>query len=387
MVNFLRKTWLTLSLILLCTGVHAAIYNGTSGGTNWTVDTGTGVLTISKSEGGSGITEDYLAKWCDYNNCESCREPYIYIGCDESRAPWYSHRRYIKTIIVEEGVVELETAAFRDLTNVTSVSLPTSLTTIGHEAFRNCTSLDSVYVPKNVCNLKDRWVTECSDLSVIEIDKANQCYFVDKYGAVYTKDTTTLVVLPQDMIIDELIIIDGVTSFATDALYGHKHLTQLRLPASMTVVEYGALDNMRSLKTIYFESEKAPIFRNEIGGGTNTSNLAVYIPCVVPEDPNRPGEFGTQMGVSVKNIELYLNTYVVEAVPDNQRKGSTSVINETSCEDNTVTIIAKPNAGYNFLRWESNKSSEIITQAEYKYKCTRDEVFTAYFVHLYLYSA
>lgn len=224
MVNYLRKTWLALSLILLCTGVHAAIYNGTSGGTNWTVDTDTGVLTISKGEkyegeGGwlsrcpdydAGVTHDYDTEWEDgYGvSCEKNVENTAIFGGD-NREDWHKYSSQITSIVVEEGVTEIGNAAFRKLSNVTSVSLPTTLTTVGLEAFRGCSKLDSIYIPKNVCTLKDRWATDCSELSVIEIDPENQCYFVDQYGAVYDADTTTLVKLPQDMTIGELVIPRG----------------------------------------------------------------------------------------------------------------------------------------------------------------------------------
>ncbi|MBQ9101422.1 MAG: InlB B-repeat-containing protein [Paludibacteraceae bacterium] len=374
MRNFLITTWITLSFLMLGMTANAAVHSGTSGGTKWTLDTGTGVLTISKGSGTS--TGNYCGEWTEYCNTSSTN-------------PWVRKNiltgdpilRYnnITSIVVEEGVTELGTAIFWGLKDVTSVKLPESLTTIGYETFRDCSKLDSIYIPKNVCTLKDRWATDCDSLAVIEIDPENKCFFTDKYGAVYSSDSTTLVKVPQDMTIGELTIIDGATKFATDALYQQVHLTQIRLPESMTTVQYGALDGMKNLKNIYFESEKAPAFENEIGNGTNTKNLVIYIPCIDPEVPGREEEFQKETGISVESIQLFLNTYDVQAVPENQRKGTTQVINATSCEDHTVTIIAKPNPGYNFLRWESNKSTEIITEAEYKYNCKRDEIFTAYF--------
>lgn len=67
MRNFLITTWITLSFLMLGMTANAAIHSGTSGGTNWKLDTETGVLTISK--GTSGITDNYCGTWSDY--CEN----------------------------------------------------------------------------------------------------------------------------------------------------------------------------------------------------------------------------------------------------------------------------------------------------------------------------
>lgn len=375
MRNFLITTWIILSFLMLGMTANAAIQSGTSGGTKWTLDTETGVLTISKGSGTS--TGNYCGEWTDYCNTGSTN-PWVRKNLITGD-PIIRNNINITSIVVEEGVTELGTAIFWGLKDVTNVKLPESLTTIGYETFRDCSKLDSIYIPKNVCTLKDRWATDCDSLAVIEIDPENKCFFTDKYGAVYSSDSTTLVKVPQDMTIGELTIIEGATKFATDALYQQVHLTQIRLPESMTTVQYGALDGMTSLKNIYFESATAPTFEKTIGNGTNTENLVIYIPCIDPEVSGREEEFEKETGISVESIQLFLNTYDVQAVPENQRKGTTQVINATSCEDHTVTIIAKPNPGYNFLRWESNISNEIITEAKYQYNCKRDEIFTAYF--------
>lgn len=155
MRNFLITTWITLSFLMLGMTANAAIHSGTSGGTKWTLDTGTGVLTISKGSGTS--TGNYCGEWTEYCNTSSTN-------------PWVRKNiltgdpilRYnnITSIVVEEGVTELGTAIFWGLKDVTSVKLPESLTTIGYETFRDCSKLDSIYIPKNVCTLKDRWATD-----------------------------------------------------------------------------------------------------------------------------------------------------------------------------------------------------------------------------------
>jgi uncharacterized repeat protein (TIGR02543 family) len=268
-----------------------------------------------------------------------------------------NYKRYITSIVVEEGVTELGTALFHGLSNVTSVKLPESLTTIGYEAFRGCSKLDSIYIPKNVCTLKDRWATDCYELSVIEIDPENQCYSVDQYGAVYDADTTTLVKLPQDMTIGELVIPEGVTEFATDALYQQVHLTQVMLPSTMTSVKYGSLDGLENLESIYFNSTTPPAFENKIGNGTN-ENLVIYIPCL-PVDDNRDEAYQGVTGINISKIQSFLKEIEVYAVSGNAKAGSATVISRVTCEKQTVTISATTNPGYEFSHWESDVRGKI----------------------------
>ena len=55
--------------------------------------------------------------------------------------PWYSSLSSIKTVIVEEGITKIGTYTFNDAVNLTSITLPNSLDSIGDRAFSGCDSL------------------------------------------------------------------------------------------------------------------------------------------------------------------------------------------------------------------------------------------------------
>ena len=84
----------------------------------WTLDAA-GTLTIS----GSGKTWDFIDE--DWN----------------ANAPWYdaSLRLRIKKVVVEKGITYVGTRAFYDCSEMTSVSLPTTLETMGADVFMYCT--------------------------------------------------------------------------------------------------------------------------------------------------------------------------------------------------------------------------------------------------------
>jgi hypothetical protein len=53
-------------------------------------------------------------------------------------------------IIIPEGVREIHTRMFADLTGVTSVKLPKTLVTVGERAFYNCDGIEELVIPENV---------------------------------------------------------------------------------------------------------------------------------------------------------------------------------------------------------------------------------------------
>ena len=53
-----------------------------------------------------------------------------------NQSPWYD--QHIKRIIIDDGVTTIGEFAFRDCSNLTSVTIPNSVTEIRGHAFSNC---------------------------------------------------------------------------------------------------------------------------------------------------------------------------------------------------------------------------------------------------------
>ena len=104
--------------------VQAATYSGTCGanGNNviWSLNTSTGVLTIS----GSGAMSNY---------------PGV-------NMPWKSHRASITSVVISDGVTSIGYNAFNGCSNLTSVTIPPSVTSIEQNAFYGCYAMESLYI-------------------------------------------------------------------------------------------------------------------------------------------------------------------------------------------------------------------------------------------------
>ena len=57
---------------------------------------------------------------------------------EDSTNPWYSQREKIKKVVIEDGVTTIGSGAFYRCSNLTSVTIPKSVTSIGRYAFWFC---------------------------------------------------------------------------------------------------------------------------------------------------------------------------------------------------------------------------------------------------------
>lgn len=110
-------------------------------------------------------------------------------------------------------VAYIDQYAFYACTNLSSIVIPNSVTTIGWGAFSSCTSLSSIVIPNSVKSLGHDAFENCTSLSSV-------------------------------------IIMSGVTSIGNDAFYGCSSLSNITIPDSVTEIYDGAFS-----KTKWFDNQ------------------------------------------------------------------------------------------------------------------------------------
>lgn len=120
---------ITMVLMLLPVTAWATNDSGSCGASiTWSYSDGT--LSI---QGSSGMMDSYAFGSIDDN----------YLGT--IAPPWYVYHDQIHTIIVNDGVMRIGSFAFCNCNNLTSVTIPQSVTFITDYAFYGCSSLADVY--------------------------------------------------------------------------------------------------------------------------------------------------------------------------------------------------------------------------------------------------
>ena len=291
---------------------------GTSGGIDWRFKDGT--LTISPSEnpeksydkgdmvGNYGTLtkkdpgdEDYIAtlKKAGY---EPSSQGYFYYPDSHtwvSDSPWKFLGKQITKVVVENGVTSIAARAFR-LPNVTEVSIPASVTSIGKLAFEACAKLNTVHWTGNWkdhvpmafngfsrcsslgegCELT-AWMPACFYVSAdsdsiegtqftVDFDALNnrlqgETYPLAMFRSVPKITSATLTsqlnvkYIFEYSGIQSVKIADDQTSIADAAFRGCEGLTSVTIPASVTVIHMRAFGDS-GLKNITFSGLTSPSF-------------------------------------------------------------------------------------------------------------------------------
>ena len=124
-------------LLVLLPSFTRADSSGTCGRyLSWSFNSSTGKLTIT----GDGDMYDFA-----YSN-ESPIKPWY-------STPWYSIRGQITSVSLPNGLTSIGWYAFVGCTGLTSVTIPNNVTSIGWHAFENCTGLTSVTIPNSVTSI------------------------------------------------------------------------------------------------------------------------------------------------------------------------------------------------------------------------------------------
>lgn len=123
-------------------------------------------------------------------------------------------------------IKETEFKAFFKCTNLTHVSLPEGLTSIGTGSFARCASLSSIDLPRSLATIGDYAFQDCSSLTHIELP-----YGLTSIGKGAFSSCSSLAITK---------IPDSVTSIGVQAFWGCKGITHLELPKGIKAIDEGA---------------------------------------------------------------------------------------------------------------------------------------------------
>ena len=118
----------------------------------------------------------------------------------------------------------ISTSAFNGCTNLSSVTMPDSVTTIGDNAFWYCSSLTCVIIPDSVTSIENNTFSYCTSLTSVTIPDS-----VTSIGSSAFRDCSSLT---------SVTIPDSVTTIGNSAFYNCSSLTSVIIPDSVTSIGY-----------------------------------------------------------------------------------------------------------------------------------------------------
>ncbi len=172
-------------------------------------------------------------------------------------SPW-KERDDIINVIIEDGVTNIENAAFNKCEALTSIAIPHSVTSIGDWAFEECKALTSITIPDGVTSIGNNAFSDCTALSSVTIPKSVTNIGNDFYDTPWLKAQRQInpLVIVNDILIDgtactgDVVIPDGVKSIGRSAFIGCHGLTSVTIPASVKSIEKWAFYECKALTSI-----------------------------------------------------------------------------------------------------------------------------------------
>ena len=213
----------SLTLPAGITKIGDDVFRGCSGLTSLTLPASITKIGDQAFHGCSGLKE---VRFCINDNLDTYLtkgHPYIDVDCG---IKYYINDKEITSIEIPSNVTTLGNYVFQGCSRLTSLTLPVGITSIGYRAFHDCSGLTSLILPA---------------------------------GA-------------------------GITEIGSEAFEGCSGLTSLTLPAGITSIGSRAFQGCSGLTSIYVYAEKVPKIDSNVFEGVDAKKCTLYVPMGTRDD-------------------------------------------------------------------------------------------------------
>ena len=219
--------------------------------------------------------------------------------------------RNVTIVSLDSRTTEINGSAFSD-SSLTSITIPSSVTSIGNSAFNGCRSLTSITIPEGVTSIGTSAFYDCSSLTSITIP-------------------------------------EGVTSIGGSAFYGCRSLTSITIPEGVTSIDIGAFIGCGALVEVYNYSPSITVKLGETSF-TNNGGLGGYAKVVYNADDLTGEKPETRITV-VDNVQYYdYGDNFIALAPISRNvtivslDSRTTEINGSAFSDSSLTSITIPSS-------------------------------------------
>ena len=192
----------------------------------------------------------------------------LYLGCN---CLGYKGQDLTGKLQIKEGTIIIGDNAFYGCKDLTSITIPNTLTRIGGHAFYGCSGMSFITIPKSISEIGVCAFSNCNSLISIVVDEGNEKY--DSRGncnAIIETEANMLVVGCKNTYIP-----NSVTEIGVYAFNGCNGLISITIPNVMRKIGTGAFFSCSSLTSINIPKTITKIGENVFGNCYNLASIFV----------------------------------------------------------------------------------------------------------------
>ena len=224
---------------------------------------------------------------------------------------------------------------FYGCSGLTSLTIPSGVTSIGNYTFTGCSGLTSLTLPSGVTEIGESAFQDCSGLTSLTLPSGvtsiGNCAFYDCSG------------------LTSLTIPSGVTSIGNYAFYGCSGLTSLTIPSGVTSIGKWAFRGCSGLTSIYVYPENLPELGIDIFTRCDAKNCTVYVPKGT-YDAYKSSEFG------------YFEKIVEFDATDIDKVAISTNAKEVSRYSANGQRLSAPAKGLNIVKYSDGSVKKVVVQ-------------------------
>ena len=274
------------------------------------------------SGGGRYLYDDYL-------------RDYFYTHDNEFGSRTFYNCSGLTSLSLPSGITSIGWEAFSGCSGLTSLILPSSLTSIDREAFSGCSGLTSLSLPSGITSIGDEAFSGCSGLTSLSLPSG-----ITSIGSEAFSGCSGLT---------SLSLPSGLTSIDFNAFSGCSGLTSLSLPSGITSIGGNAFSGCSGLTSIYVYAEKLPNMKSDVFDGCDAKKCTVYVPKGTYDD-YWLSEFGY-----FENIVEFEATGINNVITSNDAK-------ELSRYSVNGQRLSAPTKGLNIVKYSDGSVKKVAVQ-------------------------
>lgn len=221
-----------------------------------------------------------------FYNCENLRDIVLpaSVRTIETNAFMYCHN--LKDVTLNEGLETIGNGAFNMCYNaLVSITLPSTLKTLGYEVFQNCNKLKEITIPNGVTSIGHSLFQDCTSLERVQLpatmasipsEMFYNCYALRSINIPSTVNSIGESAFRNCDALTSVTIPEGVETLGNYAFFNCDNLLSVSIPEGITVIPYEAFDDDYALTTVSLPSSLITI--SERAFNTCRSLTTITIP-------------------------------------------------------------------------------------------------------------